>query len=131
LLGFPAGKRQAFFTSDRRKRDLVLPPYRSFRVIDAAETSSTAAEFTAPVAADATRLAQQLSESADVFWLPRRAGRIGRGIAYRRFETLAEAVKFSVESISNAADIRIYTERGPIAQSDVLTLYKASSVSFQ
>lgn len=100
-------------------------------MIDAAETSSTAAELTAPVAADATRLAQQLSEGADVFWLPRRAGRIGRGIAYRRFETLAEAVRFSVESISNAADIRIYTERGPIAHSDVQTLYRASTDALQ
>jgi len=100
-------------------------PGPGLRVIDAAETSSATAEPNAPVAADATRLAQQLSEGADVFWLPRRAGRIGRGIAYRRFETLAEAVTFAVESISNAADIRIYTERGPIAQSDVQIFYRA------
>lgn len=84
-----------------------------------------------PVAADAANLAQQLSESADLFWLPRRAGRVGRGISYRRFETLAEAVTFAVEAIPNAADIRIYTGRGPIAQRDVPTLYRASSTPLQ
>lgn len=100
---------------------------RDSLVIDAAETVSTAPDSAAAVAVDPAALARQLSESADVFWLPRRAGRVGRGITYRRFETLAEAVKFAVESISNAADIRIYTERGPIAHNDIPALYRAST----
>lgn len=98
-------------------------------MIDAAETVSTTPDSAAPVAVDPAALARQLSESADVFWLPRRAGRVGRGITYRRFETLAEAVTFAVESISNAADIRIYTERGPIAHNDIPALYQASTTA--
>ncbi|MCW5714657.1 MAG: hypothetical protein KIT43_09120 [Bauldia sp.] len=118
---------------DRRHRRTrsILWARPGFDVIDAAESSATAAEATAPVATDAANLAQQLSENADVFWLPRRAGRVGRGIAYRRFETLAEAVTFAVETIPNAADIRIYTGRGPIAQRDVPGLYRATTVPLQ
>lgn len=54
---------------------------------------------------------------------------MGKGVSYRRFETLAEAVKFSLETIPGAADVRIYTERGPISQSDILLLYGASKAS--
>lgn len=97
-------------------------------MIDAAETSSTPRDLPLAANVDVATLAVHLTESADVFWLPRRAGRIGKGISYRRFETLAEAVKFSVESISSAADVRIYTERGPISQGDVRVLYAASAV---
>lgn len=96
-------------------------------MIDAAETVPTSRDLP-PVTVDVANIAVQLSESADVFWLPRRAGRIGKGISYRRFETLAEAVKFAVESISSAADVRIYTERGPVAQGDFRVLYDAAAL---
>jgi hypothetical protein len=98
-------------------------------VIAAKEAVSTAPDLKATAEANPTDLTGRLSEAADVFWLPRRAGRVGKGVSYRRFETLAEAVKFSLETIPGAADVRIYTERGPISQSDILLLYGASTAS--